>query len=222
MQLSYIKGISLALVTILATGCTSFNKKTIETQAIESLRDQTLTYTVRDKPDFAAMTPGKAMLGLIGAIAMVSEGNSIIAKNNVPDPAVSIADGLAKALDSAHSSRVVTPPVKVDSADLSTILSAANNKARFLIDTQTVDWQITYFPTSYSKYRVGYAAKARLIDSETRTVIAEGFCRRIPENKELASSYEELLANDALLLKKELAIAADECVNSMKAEMLLL
>lgn len=39
-----------------------------------------LTVTSRQKPDFSAMTAGKATFGLLGAAAMIFEGNSIIQK----------------------------------------------------------------------------------------------------------------------------------------------
>jgi hypothetical protein len=67
-----------------------------------------------------------------------------------------------------------------------------------------------------------YTAKARLIDTQTRAVVAEGFCKRIPETNTNAPTYEQLLLNDAALLKQELSKAASECVRTLKTEMLSL
>jgi hypothetical protein len=95
--------------------------------------------------------------------------------------------------------------------------------AKFVVDVQTTKWYIgaTGNSLTSSRYGVNYSAKARLIDAETKTVVAKGFCERFPDNAN-APTYDELLANEASLLKKQLASAADECVKSIKVEMLSL
>ena len=153
---------------------------------------------------------------------MFTHGNSIIANNNVTDPADAIAIGLAKVLEEAHGSKLVMPPATVNTDDAAQISANVNGAARFVIDAQTISWGLSFFPTDWGHYRVIYAAKARLIDVQTKTVIAEGSCKRIPENNMNAPTYDELLANEASLLKKELAAAASECVKTLKAEMLSL
>jgi hypothetical protein len=54
-----------------------------------------LVVTTSDRPDFAAMTAGKAMFGMVGAFAMISAGNKVIRENNVEDPAHYIGSELA-------------------------------------------------------------------------------------------------------------------------------
>lgn len=204
------------------SGCATVNKQAIDKSAATSLKNQTLAHTTRKTPDFSAMTAGKAAFALVGAIAMISEGNSIVSKNNIADPADSIALGLAKSLEAAHGSRLVTPPVFVDTDDATQIVTRINGAARFVIDAKTINWSFGYFPTDWSHYRVIYSAKARLIDTQTKAVVAEGFCKRIPENNTNAPTYDQLLSNEAALLKHELAAAASECVKSLRAEMLSL
>jgi len=53
------------------------------------------------------MTPGKAMFGAIGGIAMVASGNKIIQDNNVVDPASKIGDKLTEALAEKYHMNVV-------------------------------------------------------------------------------------------------------------------
>lgn len=91
-----------------------------------------------------------------------------------------------------------------------------------MVDVQTINWSLGYFPTDWNHYRVIYTAKARLIDSGSKAVLAEGSCVRIPQDNTGAPTYDELLANEASLLKKELSAAADECVKSLRKEMLAL
>lgn len=209
----------LASVAIL-TGCATANKQPIDSKALATLKNETVTYTVRKKPDFAAMTPGKAAFALIGAFAMISEGNKLVSDNNVPDPADAISVGLAQALEANQGARLAMPPVSVTADDADQLAGSAKGKARFVIDAKTINWSFVYFPTDWTHYRVIYSAKARLIDADRKVVVAEGFCSRVPKTNENAPTYDELLANDASVLKNELALAAQECVKTLKAEML--
>ena len=212
----------LLVVATTISGCASFTDKSIDAQSTSNLKGQTVTYTARKKPDFAAMTAGKAAFALLGAFAMISEGNSIVASNNVADPADSIALGLAKELETAHGTRLVTPPARVDAEDSSQVAAAVNGTARFVIDAQTINWSFGYFPTDWTHYHVIYTAKARLIDAQTKAVVGEGFCKHIADSDANAPTYDELLANKAARLKSELNEIAKNCVTSMKKQMLSL
>ena len=214
------------LVAIVAattvSGCASLNQRTIDEQSVANIKGQPVTYTSREKPDFTAMTAGKAAFALLGAVAMVSEGNKIVAANNVEDPAGVIATGLAKELEMSHSIQFITPPIKVDGDDASQIASGVKGAARYVIDAQTVNWSFGYFPTDWTHYRVIYTARARLIDVQSNDVIAEGFCKHNPDSNLNAPTYDELLANQANLLKSELSTISQECINTMKTQMFAL
>ena len=134
----------------------------------------------------------------------------------MPDPADAIAAGVGQFLQKDLGSTLVTTPVAIEADDASQIANSTNGKAKFAIDVQTLNWSFGYFPTDWSHYRVIYTAKARLINVDTKAVIAEGFCKRIPETNANAPTYDELLANEAKVLKQELSIAASECVKSLK------
>jgi hypothetical protein len=154
----------LAVVTTIS-GCTSLNKLSMDTKSVAQIKGQTVAYTSRKKPDFSAMTAGKASLGLLGALAMISEGNSIIASNKVSDPADVIATGLAKELENAHGVRLVTPPVTVEADDADQIAASVHEAARFVIDAQTIDWSFVYFATNWTHYRVIFTAKAVVVNN---------------------------------------------------------
>jgi hypothetical protein len=213
---------SVVILSIALTGCVTVNKRAIDDKAAAQIKSQTVTYTTRKKPDFSATTAGKAGFGLFGAAAMISAGKRIIESNNVADPADTIALGLAKALEGAHGTQLVTPPTSVATDDAAKIAASSNSRSKYIIDAQTINWSFVYFPTDWSHYRVIYSAKARLIDAQTKAVLAEGACKRVPESNTAAPTYDELLANEATRLKSELAAAADECVKTLKAEMLAL
>ncbi|MGM9512926.1 hypothetical protein ACS5PK_01595 [Roseateles sp. DB2] len=213
----------LPIVALLALGgCATVNKQALDPGAVARLKGQTLVQTKRPAPDFVAMTPSKAAIALVGLALAVSEGNAMVSGHAIQDPAQSIAEGLASALSSAHGTKTAAAPLTVSAQDAATLAKAADGSAQYVLDVQTTGWQFTYFPTDWTHYRVLYWAKARLIDTTTKTTVAEGFCERFPESNTGAPSYDELTGNGAALLKKELAIAAEDCVKSLKAEMLVL
>jgi len=204
------------------SGCASVNKQPIAPNATTELKGQTIAQTKRPPPDFAAMTPGKAAFALIGAALMISEGNSLIAQNKVADPADAIASSLVTALQSAYGAKSTEQQIAVNASNVTEISAAAGGAARFVVDVQTINWSFGYFPTDWTHYRVIYTAKARLINTSTKATVAEGFCKRIPESNVGAPTYDELTSNEAALLKKQLSLAVDECVKTLKAEMLTL
>lgn len=213
----------MSAAALVMTGCVSMSTVQVTPGAASGLKGQSVVTTIRKPlPDFAAVTPGKAMFGVVGAMAMISEGNSIIANNSIADPAEQVAKGLNLAMASRYASTPADNTVSVSSDDVTSISQAAGTSARFAIDVQTVNWSISYFPTDWTHYRVIYTAKARLIDTMQKSVIAEGFCKHIPESNANAPSYDELMANHAALLKSQLSAAANNCISSLQSEMLAL
>ena len=210
---------TIAAVAMLA-GCAAPTKRAVDAGATSALRNQTLAVTVRPMPDFAAMTAGKAAFAVLGALAMISEGNRLVALHKLPDPGVAIAGGAAGALEAAHAMRLVQPPVAVSGTDPAAMARAARGKARYLLDVETRYWGYGYFSTDWTHYAARHTALARLIDTETGAVMAEGFCKYWPESNAGAPTHDELFANDAALLKRLFSNAASACVQTLRTEML--
>ena len=66
-----------------------------------TLQGKTLALTVHERPNFIAMTAGKATFALFGVGAMVIAGNKLIDDNHVADPAQIVRTNLANALRDA-------------------------------------------------------------------------------------------------------------------------
>jgi hypothetical protein len=204
------------------TGCVSTATKTIDAQALGAVRNQSVVRTARDMPDFGEMTPAKATLGLIGAALIISEGNKTVATNHIADPAEAIAASLLNAMQSAHGMQVVAAPVRIDSEEPARIAEQAKGKARYVLDVRTLMWQMMYFPTDWTHYQVLYSVKARLIDVDTKNVIAEAFCKQSPDSNANAPTFDELLALNAARLKATNAAYAQACAASLGRNMLAL
>jgi hypothetical protein len=201
------------------SGCVSIDKQAMPLATVTALKGQPVAQTRRAVPDFVAGSAGKAAFALIGYAMMVSDGNALVAKYKLADPADALAASLAAALESGRGAKMAEQPIAVNTTNVDEISAAAAGTARFVIDVQTVDWGFAYFPSDWTHYSVKYFGKAKLIDSATKTTVAEGFCKALPQAKADAPTYDELVANDALVLKQQLAIAAQECAKTLKAEM---
>lgn len=216
------KWIGLVVVAMLLTGCVSTATKTIDAQALSAVRNQSVVHTARDMPDFGEMTPAKVTFGLIGAAIMISEGNKTITTNRIADPAVAIAGALLNAMQSSQGVQLVAAPLRIDSEDPARIAELAKGKARYVLDVRTLMWQMMYFPTDWTHYQVLYTAKARLIDVESKNVVAEAFCKQAPESNAGAPTFDELLALNAARLKATNAAHAQACAESLGRDMLAL
>lgn len=201
-------------------GCVSTKTAPLDLQRIANLQGGTVAISRRAKTDFAAITAGKATFGLIGAAAMIAAGNKIVTENAIDDPAVYIGQKLVTDLAAVHALSVVdVGDILADSSDVKK-LAGQYAKADLLLDVQTVNWSFGYFATDWNNYRVIYSTKLRLIDTKGERLLAEGFCSRLPDQTPDAPSHDELLANGAGRLKKELAISADHCVNEFRSKVL--
>lgn len=212
---------TLSLASVFASGCTTVRQQPIDAKAGSSLKGQTVAATVHGtKPDFAAMTSTKAAFALIGAVVAISEGNKLVAASNIDDPAAGISSALSLALQDRYGAQAVQPAIKTNGEEIAQVVAAVGSAANYVVDVRTINWSLNYFATDWTHYRLIYSARARLIDTKTQQVVAEGLCKRIPETNEGAPTYDEMVGNNAARLKKELAVAAQTCVDSLKKDML--
>lgn len=214
--------ICILVLSLALTGCVSTKTIPLQGESIAARHGGTITASVREKPDFSAMTAGKAMFGMIGAAAMISAGNEIVRTNGVEDPAVVIGDRLMADLAAAHSLNVKARSNAIAATNEPDKLASLYPETDLLLDVQTVNWSTVYFPTDWNSYRVIYSVKLRLLDTHKGKMVAEGFCARVPEKSDDAPGYDELLADNAAVLKRELAIATDYCVGELRSKVLSL
>lgn len=169
------------MLAVLATGCATVEKVAMDPNAATAMRGKTVVRTTRtEKPGFAAMTAGKAVFAVAGALPGIPAGNEIIDKNNVPVPDDAIGQALGARLQGARGMRMVEAPVTVASNDVAQIALAASGKADYVLDVQTVGWQFIYFPMAWGRYKVIYKAQARMIDVAGKKVVAQARCERDP------------------------------------------
>lgn len=212
--------VSISILVAL-TGCVSVQPKSISQDSAAALRGKTVVVDAYESPIFTAITPGKAVLGVIGAGLMISEGRSFIHDNQIADPAVAIGNGLAQALATQYAVVVKTTsdakPLTTDAIDA---IVAQYPDSDLIMDSRTVNWSYTYFPDHWGTYRIIYAAKIRLIDAHTKTVLAEGLCKQVPDYSPDLPDYDTLTGNGAAWAKAKLSSYAESCVSEFGASSL--
>lgn len=222
--------VGTTLLCFLAAGCVSTKTVPLASKGSE-LKGKSVIVVQHERPAFAAMTAGKIATGALfgavgGAIAgasMVTAGNRIVDENHLEDPAPKLAQAIATDLSvfdglTVHDAKGVIAKTS-EPADLVKLYPGND----LILDVYTTQWMFGYFPTNWSHYKVFYAVKLRLIRASDSKVLAEGFCNRGNEqNLEGAPTYDELLANNAGLLKQRLGDLSQACGKELKDKVFVL
>jgi len=176
-------------------------------------------------PDFIAYSSKAAAAGvLFGAIggmavvgAMIAEGNRIVRESGVVDPAGDIARRMAKAYGEAHGEALADEPLVLAHGDKPATAAGA---AKTVVEVKTVAWG--FFPTHTlgSRFEAAYSAQLTVTDVASGKVAVKGRCVvKAPKDTD-APTHEQLLADNAAVLKRQLATAADACVQQLRAKAL--
>ena len=165
-------------------------------------------------PSFRAATVGKALLGLVGEVAMEAAGEAIIVDNHIEDPAWRIARRELLALSSRHALVMKNP----------TLVKTAGGARRWdtdlVLQVSTTSWSMFAFRDAPLHYRVSYEARLELRDASGTEVLASGQCETpYPKNSQGAPTYDEMLADGARLLKQRLDAAVAFCAEKFAREL---
>ncbi len=216
----------LAVIGLAAAlaGCATPEVRLSDQKDNVNLRGQSVSIVNEAPPSFGALTADKAMFAVVGAFAAHEKGRQIVAENGIEDPSRRVERKLAQHLRRHFQTRA-NPTVfdftKTDKPHDYKAWAKANNTRGIIIDVETRGWGFNYFPTTWSRYRVGYGGLVKLIDAETGKVIVQYMCHTGgPEKAEDAPTYDQMMANRAAHLKKLLKERADLCVEQVKSKVL--
>lgn len=204
------------------SGCSTVETKELSAQDGAMINGKSVVLTkYNDLPGFSAQTAVNVQFGLVGYATAVSNGNAMIVRGGIVDPALAISQELARGLSETHGVKVVSAgehvPVKISPRGLSQIYSTHD----FVLDVKTTRWGSIYFVSDWNSYRVFYAAHARLIDAKSGRIVAEVLCRHLPEYEDTnkAYSYDDL--ESGVGLRKALDESANYCADQIRQEIKL-
>jgi hypothetical protein len=207
-----------AAIAVVLSGCVSATSKSLASGS--TLQGQHVVTSQYAKPDFAAMTPGKAAFGVFGAMSMISAGNDLVKSENIQDPAIEISEHLANDMAVKRSATVLPTPHQIATDDNPSSMVKVYPGADIILDVKTVNWMYSYYPTKWNKYHVTYTARVRLIDGKTGALVAQHLCKVDPTDPNDPPTNDALRADHAALLKQFLHKAADTCVSDVEQQAL--
>ncbi|SDR72489.1 hypothetical protein SAMN05216271_0179 [Halopseudomonas sabulinigri] len=208
----------LVVTSLLSVGCSSVKTKVLAPNTAGAFSGKSLVLSkYNELPDFPAQTAVNVQFGVVGVLTAISNGNAIIRRNNIQDPALGISRQLAQGMQNSHGFNVTEADdfvtVKSDVPEL----AARYQDYDYVLDVKTLGWSSIYFPTDWDNYRVIYTAHARLISVDSGQVVAEQLCSHVPDYADTnqAPSYVQL--ENGTGLKATLNKSIEYCVDHIRA-----
>lgn len=208
-----IQKAAIAVIALLAVGCTTTKTNELDANESTNLADKSLTMSkYSEPPGFFAMTAANTQFALVGMATAQTYGDAMIENRNIEDPAIEISRRLAHQLQEDYGVKIVEETAEVKSTDNLADVVKAYETYDYVLDVKTRYWQSRHYPADWDNYRIEYSAHARLIDVRSKSVIAEEVCESAPEYEDTnqGPTYANLENGDGL--KKELARAVEFCV----------
>jgi hypothetical protein len=205
--------LKLAFPLMLLAGCAGTVDQPLGTSQADQIAGRSLVVVAHERPTFVAATARKAMFGAFGAMAMAGEGDAIVTRNGIEDPAVYIGEEIAKSLAARYDVATDGTTGLSDTDDLDR-LARQYGGSDLILFTQTRGWSFMYFPTDWDNYRISLNVTVKLFDPKRKSVLAAADCAYAPEHADSdeAPTQDELLADNARGLKAELQKGADHCL----------
>ena len=202
-------------------GCTSIEPAKLSDAWAATLRNQPVAVVIQEPSTFGVMRERDVALGPAGILLMNAQGEHLRKSARIDDPADAIATTLGELLAGQHGALLLPARAATPRDEPEAILAVAPRDARYVLTVATVSWGLQRIPVKNAPYSVTYVARARLIDAQTRAVIAEGGCLQMPDGTEFEStSYGDFTADGAATLKTELAKRVARCTHFIERDML--
>jgi hypothetical protein len=211
--------LALAIMSLMLAGCGG-GMMPLKSDVAQTLRNRQVTlFRVPPASSFSALAfdPNPLTGGALIANAIAgSKGKSLIAKNKIEDPAIALASNLSKELTARYRTKTTS---QAKAEDLGDITKKNFPKADLALYVRTNSWRLAYFISDFASHYVEYRAEFALIDVKQDMVLAKGSCKSSPDDPENGLEYDDLVRNNASLLKRELQNAVGFCANLLKYEL---
>ena len=180
-----------------------------------------MALVLQQPTDFYARTAANSMFGLAGLVTASISGNKIVKDYHLVDPSVRLGNKLAIALSEKYqlTTKTVMRPVNVSGWGQ---LPAVAQDVDLLLSVRTSYWGVGYFPTNWARYKFHHHVEVNLTDRRNNSVLAQGDCLSDATGVDKSPpSYDQLLADDAAELKRQIADAVDMCLDEYESQLFL-
>lgn len=185
---------------------------------------ETIAYTRRKTPTPTAgymKSAGYSGGGLAGVLISLAttaamdhlSGSRTMAEHQLRDPSPDISQALAETLAQHRGAIVATAPVFIKGGKPAAIAKAAPG-ARYVVDVQTLDWQVAGMSTRKSQYPSSYAAGLSVIDGLSGKVAVSSNCYWA--SPQIKVNAEGLTGDKTEILRHHFAAATEACLEQFK------
>ena len=164
------------------------------------------------------MTPGKAAFGVAGTMAMLGAGEQIVKENLITEPAGALSRDLARVVADRTSGVVREAPAPATALKPEEIAKGAAG-ARYVVDVTTLGWNYLYQPLKWTSFNANYAARLQVIDATSGKLLLKDTCAWPKKEQAEFVGQEELLANQASELKRQIMKATLVCRSQFLSKM---
>lgn len=186
--------------------------------AIANLQGKTLVVTRHKVPPYTAMTAGKAAFALLGAGAMIAEGNKIIRENEVPDPAALLEAQLAPAFAKHYGMQLKPATVAMIDVEKPKQIAATQTDTDYILDIRSGGWMSSYYPSDWAKYWILYSVQLQLVNAKDGTLVSNMACNATTNKHPNSPSKDQMLANKAQLFKDVSAAHGWTCMKLLATQ----
>ena len=200
------------LFTIFLSACTGTYSTKIDKSLAQTLHGKSLVITSSRIPKFGVTT------SFVFNGDPIDNGNKLIRKYNLTDPAVAIVNSVSNKLSNTFSMKTM-PPTRYEEYDPIEFLANKYSKNDYVLDIRTSNWSMGFNLAKKGQYRVFYSSTLFLIDTKTGEVVAENLCTiNTPESK--THTYKQYIKNNAFILKQELDSITHHCIGEFEKQFL--
>lgn len=207
------------------TGCAA-TWKPLDLVALQRAKPKTMLLVHHDGDKF--LGPNRSLLagGLAGVVVMSVEGQRIRDEYNVRDPARDLGEEIAVAFANKNALllETFTEGSRSTTTQQRNQVLAVQQPVRptrdLYLDVRTSGWGVDAPLLGHAT--VYYTFSAKLLDGKTLQVLAEGDCgtSNLAAQRAAKRSYDDVLADNAAIVKGEIQRAADECREKLSAKLL--
>jgi len=150
--------------------------------------------------------------GAVAGARAASIGKDLMEKNKVDDLSRQLAVRLGDELKGALPSLMPASAAPA-SDDIETLKKSGLRPV--VLDVRSAG-NIIYYPSNWARYRLIYAARARLVNTDDGTVMWQGFCKlQGPEDPAQSPTLEEIEAPDGNVYRRMITDAVAACATEL-------
>jgi hypothetical protein len=154
-------------------------------------------------------------------LGTLADGERFARERTIEDPAARVGEALAGALSRSYGLDRVTVTQDSPAGAVVPVQRHPRVGADLILDVRTTRWGIAFARSQrLGRYAAHLEMEALLTDTRDGKVLARGTCVGDDPRTSDGRRYDELTANDAAVVKHDLAWAADRCDRIFRTKVL--